>query len=411
MNPSRSESWSGGRLAGIDALRGLAALGVVLYHTVDVTRDGVPQNFLRWPLLFLHSLTSFGYVWVFLFFVISGFCIHLQWAKARSSDKPHELRFGSFWKRRIRRLYPAYLIALTLYLVMSALSTGLKVTGTLIYDVTMHLFMLHNLDPKTAYSINSVFWTLAIEEQLYLAYFLLLFLRRRWGWGPTLLVCAAARVGWFFFSHGVWVVWGVGVPVPEAAASHWLTWALGAVSVEAAFGLIKLPRWCSNLLVAAGFLIFAAGISQVFPVTNKDGLIHRFCWLILHPAWGVAFFIIVNRAFAAERRWRAAIGSIGTPRLVKLMAGLGVFSYSLYLTHNLVIMESWRFSFPHGPNLVNALFIVTPATVAFAWIFYQFCERPFMSSPAKAQTTKVAEEISDTPQPIFVQGLMPQPED
>ncbi len=39
----------------------------------------------------------------------------------------------------------------------------------------MHLLMLHNLDPNTCYTINGVFWTLAIEEQLYLAYFLLLF--------------------------------------------------------------------------------------------------------------------------------------------------------------------------------------------------------------------------------------------
>src|SRR3977135_1994598 len=206
MSAGKSEAWSGGRLASIDALRGLAALGVVLYHTVDVTRDGVPQNFLRWPLLFVHSLPSLVCVCVFLFFVISGFCIHLQWARARTSGKPHEIHFIPFWKRRIRRLYPAYLIALSLYLVMSALSTGLKLTGILGYDAVMHLLMLHNLDPKTAYSINSVFWTLAIEEQLYLAYFLLLFLRTRFGWGPPLIVCIAGRGGWFYFTHAVWVV-------------------------------------------------------------------------------------------------------------------------------------------------------------------------------------------------------------
>ena len=53
----------------------------------------------------------------------------------------------------------------------------------------MHLLMLHNLDPHTCYTINGVFWTLAIEEQLYLAYFLLLFLRVRFGWGVTIAVC------------------------------------------------------------------------------------------------------------------------------------------------------------------------------------------------------------------------------
>src|SRR6267378_8534862 len=150
MKPIKSELWSGGRLASIDALRGMAALGVVLYHAVGVAGDSVPQNLLRWPVVFIHSLTSFGYVGVFLFFVISGFCIHLQWAKAYAAGRPHEIRFGLFWKRRIRRLYPAYLIALLLYLLMTAFSVGIKLTGGFVYNVVMHLFMLHNLDPKTA---------------------------------------------------------------------------------------------------------------------------------------------------------------------------------------------------------------------------------------------------------------------
>ena len=389
MTPIKSEPWSGGRLASIDALRGIAALGVVLYHAIGRAEASVPQNLLQWPTYFVHSLTSFGYVGVFLFFVISGFCIHLQWAKARAAGQPHQIHFGAFWKRRIRRLYPAYLIALVLYLVVTGLSVGVKVTGAYVYDVVMHLLMLHNLDPKTAYSINGVFWTLAIEEQLYLAYFLLLFLRTRLGWGLTLIVCMAARVGWFYFSHAVWVVFGVGVPVPEAAASHWLTWALGAVSVEAACGLIKLPRWCRNLWIGFGALLLAAGISQFSPMLDKDGFFNRFSWLALHPAWGVGFFIIVNRAFEAEKKWRATRSlhpstssgapTLQVPRIVALAASVGVFSYSLYLTHGLVIIESWRFTPPNWPPLVNALLVVTPATVAFAWIFFQFCEAPFMS--------------------------------
>jgi peptidoglycan/LPS O-acetylase OafA/YrhL len=414
MNPNKSAPWSGGRLTSIDALRGIAALCVVLYHAVGNAGTSAPQSLLEWPVIFLQTLSSFGYVGVFLFFVISGFCIHLRWAKAQAAGTPYTISFGAFWKRRFLRLYPAYLIVLAIFLGLTALTVGIKVTSGFIYDVTMHVFMLHNLDPKTAYSINGVFWTLAIEEQLYLAYFLLLFLRKRWGWRVTLLLCAAARVGWFFFSHGVWALFKVGVPIPEAAASHWLTWALGAVSVEAAFGLIKLPRWCRNLWLGAGFLLLAAGISQVFPVTNKDGFIHRFCWLALHPAWGVAFFIIVNRAFEAEKKWRAAISA---PALIKLLAWIGLSSYSLYLTHSLVIMQSWRFVPLNWPPLVSALVITTPATVVFAWVYYQFCERPFMSQSSPPKTaasdplTKPTSDRIESQQPIFANKLVPLVED
>jgi len=397
------------RLSGVDALRGAAALGVVLYHTVGPHARFGPRvlNWLAIPIL---PMIRFGYVGVFLFFVISGFCIHLSRAKARVENK-QPVSFAAFWKRRFRRLYPPYIIALILYLGISAFTTKFQITSFYIWDVVSHLLMLHNLDSRTVYSINGVFWTLAIEEQLYLAYFVLLFLRNRWDWQRTLMVCLLVRILWFVACTAIRERYKIDIPISEGAASHWFTWALGALSVEAAFGLIKLPRWCSNLWIGAGFLIVAAGISQVFPVTNKDGFIHRSCWLILHPAWGVGFFIIVNRAFAAEKKWRAALSTIGTPRIVKLMAGLGVFSYSLYLTHNLVIMESWRFSPPHWPTLVNALFIVTPATVAFAWVFYQFCERPFMSAPAKPQSTRSGEETSETAQPIFRHSLVPMTED
>src|SRR5258707_8734940 len=247
MSANQPEIISGTRLRSIDALRGIAALGVVVYHSIQQTKNGIPSNFLGWPGYLIQVGSSFGYIGVFLFFVISGFCIHLQWAKARAAGETAQVRFGAFWKRRIRRLYPPYVIALAFYLLLPALINGVNLSHFLAYDVVMHVLMLHNLDPRTCYSINGVFWTLAIEEQLYLAYFLLLFLRTRWGWGRTIVVCLLARLGWIVFSHLAWLATGIGVPVPEAAASHWFTWALGAIGVEAAFGLIQLPRWCGSL--------------------------------------------------------------------------------------------------------------------------------------------------------------------
>src|SRR5690242_14109086 len=175
------------RLRGLDALRGMAALAIVLFHATD--RQAVPANLFQYPVRLVHFAVSQTYISVFLFFVISGFCIHLQWARTRARGEEPKIPFGAFWKRRIRRLYPPYAIALALYLLLTAVTVGLPLTRFVVYDVVMHVFMLHNLDFHTAYSINGIFWTLAIEEQLYLAYFLLLFIRARWGWTTTLLVC------------------------------------------------------------------------------------------------------------------------------------------------------------------------------------------------------------------------------
>jgi len=364
-----------GRLMSIDALRGVAALGVVLYHTVAQTQHAVPVNVFKLPVQVIQFLSSFGYVGVFLFFVISGFCIHLRWAKARAAQQFEQIQFGGFWKRRIRRLYPPYLIAFALFLGLAALTTGINVTHLFVYDLVMHLLMLHNLDPQTCYSINGVFWTLAIEEQLYLAYFLLLFLRTRWGWGATLIICGLARISWFLLAHVAWLMAGYNIPVPEAAASHWFTWALGAIAVEAWFGLVQLPKWCRSSRIGCLTLALALATSLGLPLIQKDTVLHDLGWLLIHPAWGFAFFVLINRALEAEQSW--LIGRY-TPRLIAILASVGVFSYSLYLTHELVIMQSWRFSFTALPPMVNTLLIVTPATVAFAWLFFQFCEKPYI---------------------------------
>ena len=398
-----------GRLQSIDALRGIAALGVVLYHALMQTASAVPNNLFRWPVKLLQFVSSFGYIGVFLFFVISGFCIHLQWAKSRATQQPQAIEFSSFWQRRIRRLYPPYLIAFALFMLMAALTTGINVTHFLVYDVVMHLLMLHNLDPNTCYSINGVFWTLAIEEQLYLAYFLLLFLRTRWGWGPTLLVCALARVGWFLFSHAAWVTTGTGIPVPEAAASHWFTWALGAIAVEAAFGLIKLPKWCRNLWIGGAAIVLASATSTILPATQKDTLPHDLAWMLMHPAWGVGFFILVNRVVEAEQAWLAKVRKPGlvarsVGRVVAGAAFVGVFSYSLYLTHELVIMQSWSFVIKGFPPILNSLLIVVPATIAFAWVFYRFCEKPYMRKTVR-KVERVEEYRTEEPLPVFSQTL------
>jgi len=363
------------RLRSIDALRGIAALGVVFYHAVDQTNKVVPSGLLKYPVRLLQYVSSFGYIGVFLFFVISGFCIHLQWARAQASGQQSQIKFGAFWKRRLRRLYPPYVIVLCLFFLITAFSVGINVTRFFVYDTVLHLLMLHNLDPKTCYSINGVFWTLAIEEQLYLAYFLLLFLRRRLGWGLTLAICLAARAGWMVFSHVVWLKTGIGVPVPEAAASHWFTWALGAIGVEAWFGLVKLPKWTSNLTLGAVLIVVASALSNLLPGISKDTIWHDFSWFVMHPMWGIGFFIVVNRTVLAEDGW---MRNLKLPAVISLFATLGVFSYSIYLTHELTIMQSWRWILPNLWQIQNVFVITIPATILFAWVFFWFCERPFM---------------------------------
>jgi peptidoglycan/LPS O-acetylase OafA/YrhL len=369
-----------GRMLTLDAMRGAAALVVVVYHALAVAPLTALSGWQRWLPQTTAYVVHFAYAGIYLFFVISGFCIHLYWARARAAgvEKP-VVHFFLFWKRRVRRLYPPYLAALALYLSYLAYKTPVNVTGFYLWDLGLHLFMLHNLDPRTSYTINGAFWTLAIEEQLYLAYFLLLFLRIRYGWARTLLLCVGARIGWLIMSHYVNESFGIAIPVNEAAASYWFIWALGALSVEAALGVTKLPGWCYRISTACVALVCAMSLAQVLPMVDDKSWIHDVGWLLMHPAWGLGFFVLVNKSVAAEQRWRLIRYRV--PRLLTAFASIGLFSYSLYLTHLLVLMHWYWFGFTTLHILSVSLLIMTPLSVAFGWLFFRLCERPFMSVP------------------------------
>jgi peptidoglycan/LPS O-acetylase OafA/YrhL len=376
-----------GRMLTLDAMRGGAALFVVTYHALGVAPRTATSGWEAWLPQVTANVVHFAFAGIYLFFVISGFCIHLFWAKARAAgvEKP-VIDFFTFWKRRVRRLYPPYFAALAIYLCYSAYKTPVHVTGFYLWDVLVHLFMLHNLDLRTTYTINGAFGTLAIEEQLYLAYFLLLFIRIRWGWGVTLAVCLLARLGWMGFSHLVWLKTGFGIPVPEAAASHWFTWALGAIGVEVMFGLVKLRGWSRDLRLATVLIVAASALSTYLPSISKDTLLHDTSWFLIHPLWGLGFFIVVNRTVLAENSW---LRQAKLPSMVSFFSTLGIFSYSIYLTHELVIMQSWRWTNPTWLQLVNVWMVIIPATIIFAWLFFWFCEKPFMTTKPQPQITQI----------------------
>ena len=52
---------------------------------------------------------------------------------------------------------------------------------------------------------------------------------------------------WLIMSRSLSYSFGVDIPVGEAAATNWFIWALGALSVEAALGVTKLPEWCYRM--------------------------------------------------------------------------------------------------------------------------------------------------------------------
>ena len=122
---------------------------------------------------FLDFIGGWGRLGVDLFFILSGFCIHWGYSKPGV-----ELEAGKYLQRRWWRIYPPYFFALAFAVILN-LGTNyykLRAGGSFswanfgLFQITSHVFLVHNLFKDSFTTISGPFWTIAVEMQFYLLY-------------------------------------------------------------------------------------------------------------------------------------------------------------------------------------------------------------------------------------------------
>ena len=356
-----------GRWERVDQLRGLAALAVVVCHLKVSAYQGAPNlDGEFWPWLAL--VLGFGYLGVPLFFVISGFCIHLPHARALARAAPTAPDWKRFFVRRFWRLYPPYLAALVVALALW------WVAGSPIpwLAVTTQALLVHTFHTATFDGVNPPAWTLAVEAQLYLAYPVVFWLIARLGalraLGAVLGVTMAYRVG---LALAPSLPAELGGPAWELFLARWFEWVLGAVVAEWAAGRLAVPRvlsspWPGALALSAGVLL--EWYTWVYGV-----------YILKEPLYGVAFALLLYAALAHGRP-----GLSSAPG--RYLARVGVYSYSLYLLHRPIQLAfeplarevaTWPGVIAHGmPSSLVIMAATTPLVLWAARVFYRCCERP-----------------------------------
>ena len=310
----------------LDTLRGVAILAVVFYHgfsQCDTTGlPGIAHAFF--------AATEFGWLGVNLFFVLSGFLITGILLESKGTPRYYK----SFYVRRALRILPAYLLLLLLLLLLPRIGI---VEGRISWSfVGLSLIYLSNVTNFFGVAMQyGPLWSLAVEEQFYLLWpLLILFLPRKSLVGA---IVSAICIG-PLFRAGIVLrggnAWQASVLMPACLD------ALGMGALVAVLTFIGRDKFKRRLLNASLLL----GVALYIGVAVAVHFSHAAAWTV---PYGVS--VALWSAWLIDGAYSGFGGTMGKVLSFKPAVYLGTISYGVYLIHNFV------------PDVVNGLFGFTPA--------------------------------------------------
>jgi peptidoglycan/LPS O-acetylase OafA/YrhL len=348
------------RQPGLDLLRALAIIVVVAYHAA-LFGFKLPGRVDR-----------FGWVGVDLFFVLSGYLIGGQLLAPLARGQ--SIKLGRFFARRVFRIMPAYFVILAIYFLLPSW----REYPDMAQPLWKFLLSVQNIALHGGTSFSHA-WSLAVEDQFYLALpFLLLFLYRR----PRAAIVIPCLI----------VVGGLALRALLAAQNPSVD---GGVSFRGFQAWIYYPTW--TRLDPLVFGVVLAAIEKFRPswwqrITNCAP------WLCL-PAIGIIAYALylgeTKNLTVAACVWQFPLIAVGmatllvcavSPRLplcrvaIPGAAFIASIAYSAYLIQKLVINGVEQFCTNHNINLtsVPALLGVELCVYFVATLLFLSVERPFL---------------------------------
>jgi peptidoglycan/LPS O-acetylase OafA/YrhL len=359
-----------GHVPALDGLRGIAILLVMAVHFIILEpRPGVENG--------IKHLTDGGWMGVDLFFVLSGFLISGILVDAKGSPT----FFRSFYGRRVLRIFPLYYLYLAFVLLLVPIllpgwAASIHSQSPLwFWGYSVNFLVAHTGDWPTV-PTTARLWSLAIEEQFYLLWPLLVFaLDRR-----QLLRTAGAVIVLTPVLRAVLLMRHV-LPV-AVFVLLWTRWdalmagAFVALAVRSETGQRLLRRYGTPVAVMAAMALMAAaaygrGLSQYKPAMQTLGF----------SAIAVLSAAAIVRALDPASRLAGLLS-------VRWLRSIGRYAYALYLFHGwamwLVSRTGLRSDHPPallGQPILGSLVIALVAgclAYLMAWASWRAFEEPIL---------------------------------
>lgn len=353
------------RLPYLDGIRGIAILAVFLFHSLKpsfgffrLEWSGLFPDFnapISYLLLFPITYGSAG---VAIFFVVSGFCIHLSHSRNQNG-------WLSFANKRLFRIYPPYLLAIFVFFFIWPWGTFGSYDTARIVQLVSHVLAIHNYDQNTFLGINPSFWSIAIEIQLYAIYPLLLFITSKLGWSRGMIIVGCIEL---------FIRLAPAIPILDMPArfliaspfAYWLSWSLGAYLCQCLIERRTSPlfRIHFGLMSAVAFMLPLFKPLEPYTFT----------------AFSMLTAIVIERLMTAK--W-ALPKHRQFKRLWAHLSFLGLTSYSFYLFHQPLLDESGRvleWILPgatlHPLIKYSVCLTCYPAILALSYFLYRLIEKP-----------------------------------
>lgn len=326
------------KLAGIQCLRGIAALMVVFYHVgIRMSgNDGQPSRF---------DVLMAG---VDIFFVISGF---IMWVT--TAQRPDRTA-GRFLRDRIQRIVPAY------WVVTAVLSVALY-----FFVQPVRLLTDESSNSRLWFTVSSFFFIPALNPY-------------KGVYQPVLTAGWTLNLEMFFY-----VIFAAAMAL-FGRRIEMRAWAvIGALVGLAAWGFSAPPSGILGFYTQNLLLEFGAGVLLGVFWTRGWLTCSRFWWIPFALGWAGLAYAIVPTGLARPIEWGIpalliVAGTVIAPvSWPALLGRLGDCSYSLYITHQITLGVGYA-AWKRGGFLPDLLFPPLGAVlaVAAAWLFYRSVETP-----------------------------------
>lgn len=325
-----------GYIKGLDGLRAVAILWVMFGH-ISSSLNWPADNIILKP---LNLLANMGWVGVQLFFVISGFLITQILIKDRG--KPNYLKY--FYMRRSLRIFPIYFLTLIFFFIIIPMSVGVPDwLGKSVDNQMWYWLYLQNwIRPFEHQGALAPLWSLAIEEQFYLVWpLLVLLLSNRWLKVLCLLMIISAPIIRTYLFHNMPLYFDI-ENIGKASAynftiARWDAIAIGSllallVKEQQTQLLLKLnkPALTVGGLVVAGQIVILSNFAAVEP---GIGMLNQTTSAIMFGLLVILVSTSNENSFLIKTLEFKPIKSIGK------------VSYAMYLFHlplTVVIFDYWR---------------------------------------------------------------------